>query len=262
MFKITTFAGLALAGTFAASGASANNFYNHSYSPTISQGSVFSTTYTSPTTYTAPTINLGPIEQVQPNSTVQYVQPATTYVQPAKATTYTAPVTSYVAQPTYTTQTYVAPARHTVQTNIAPSNYTTPSYAAQPVTYTAPSYVTQPTYTAPTIGTTFTTPAYIAPRYDGIEMVRDRMDRLRSRIRHALDRGDLREGERRKLRRKMRDIRDDIRDFRANDGIIDRAEHAALNKKMSRQSRRIARLANNHRVERPLVSPYAYFNRF
>ena len=219
-FKNITIASIALAGAFAASSASANGSYGHSY---------YSGTTTYGTTYSAPTINLGPIELVQPNSTTQYVQPTTTWVQPATTSTYTYPSSSY------TTQTYTAP------------SYTTPSYAAQ-TTYVQPNYG-QPVYTSPAI-----LPHY----YDGTERVRSRMDRLRARIQHASDRGDLRNGERRKLRRKMRNIREHIRAYRANDGIIDRAEHAELNEKMSRQARRIRRLGNNHRVQGPLVSPYGH----
>lgn len=218
MFKTSTIAGIALAGAFAATGASAHGTH------TGSHYSTYTTPGYSTSTYTAPTIDLGPIEYVQPQSTVQYqnVVPATTstyYSQPNYGTTYT--------QPTYST-TYTQP------------TYTTP-------TYTQPAYV-QPSYVAPA-------PAYVAPRYDATERVRARLDRQRSRIRAALDRGDLREGERRKLRRKMRDIRGDFRAYKGNDGVINQWEEAELMRKLDRQSRRIRRLANNHRTA---YSPYGH----
>lgn len=218
MMKKSMITAVALAGAFAASSASAFDGHSHSYYSKF-------TTPTYGTTYTAPTINLGPIEFVQPNSTVQYVQPATT-----STFSYQAPV-----------KTYTAP------------SYTTPSYAAQP-TWAQPTY-TSPNYVYPS----YTRPAYFAPFYDGTAKVERRIDRLRSRIHNARDRGDLRKGERRKLRRNMREIRETYRFYKANDGIIDRAEHHALNDLMSRQSKRIRRLANNHRVAGPLVSPYARY---
>lgn len=242
MFKSTTVAGIALATAFTVSSASAHDIYGHSHSA----NSVVTPSYTN--TYTVPTIDLGPIEQVQPNSTVQYVQPATT-------TTYTAPSTSYTSSAvTYGTPSYTTP------------SYTAPSYAAQPTyTYTAPSYgtttfgttYTAPNYTAPSYTVpSYTTPTYVAPVFDAMPRVHARMDRLRSRIRNAVSRGELRDGERSNLRRNMRKIRRAIEAFRSNDGVIDHQEFAKLNDRMSRQSDRIRRLANNDRVVGQLVSPY------
>ena len=229
-----------LAGVLAASAASAHG--SHTYSTgtvhTPSHATTYGTTYGS--TYSAPTVNLGPIEYVQPSSTVQYVQPATT-------TTY--------STPTYTTPSYVAPS-YTAQTYSAPS-YTAPTYTVPRYTtptYTAPSYSYTPSYTVPS----YTKPAYVAPRYDATTRVQARLDRQRSRIRNANDRGDLRRGERKRLRRAMRDIREQFRAFRANDGIIDAGEFAVLKTRLDRQSQRIRRLANNHRVAGPLVSPYGH----
>lgn len=258
MFKSTTVTGIALASAFTVSGASAHDSYSHSHYT----NSVTTPSYTN--TYTAPTIDLGPIEQVQPNSTVQYVQPAsTTYIQPASTSTFTVPSTTYTSP----TVSYAAP------------SYTTPSYAAQPTyTYTAPTHTstntvwpttygttyTAPTYTAPTYATptysvpSYTAPTYVAPQFDATPRVLARMDRLRSRILNAASRGELRDGERSKLRRKMRNIRRSIKAHRSDDGIIDRDEFANLQKKMSRQSDRIRRLANNHRVVGRLISPYTY----
>ena len=79
---------------------------------------------------------------------------------------------------------------------------------------------------------------------------------MRQRIRAALDRGDLREGERRKLRQKMRNIRDTFHAYKDNDGIIGQWEEQELMRKLDRQSRRIRRLANNHRTVQPAYSPY------
>jgi len=246
--------GIALATAFTVSGASAHDSYGHSHY----SNSVTTPSYTN--TYTVPTIDLGPIEQVQPNSSVQYVQPATT-------TTYSAPTTGYNSSAvTYAAPSYTTP------------SYTTPSYAAQPTyTYTAPSYgsatygstYTAPSYTAPTYAApsyttpsftvpTYTTPAYVATVFDATPRVRARMDRLRNRIVRADNRGDLRDGELRKLRKKMRKIRRTIRAHKSDDGVIDRKEFAELQKKMSRQSDRIRRLANNDRVVGQLVSPYTH----
>ncbi len=230
MKKIAAFATLALASALGASAASAHDSHAHKagtyYAP--SHATTYGTTYGS--TYTAPSVNLGPIEYVQPNSSVQYVQPATT-------TTYTVPsyTTPTYTTPTYSTQTYSAPV------------YTTP-------TYKAPTYAYTPSYTAP---------AYIAPRYDATERVQARLDRQRNRIQNAKARGDLRKGERKRLRRNMRDIRDQFRAFKANDGIIDAGEFSVLQARLDRQSKRIRRLANNHRVAGPLVSPYGHhWNRY
>lgn len=213
MFKKSAIAGIALASAFAATAASAHGtHYGTSH-----------TTYTTPSysssTYTAPTVNLGPIEYVQPNSTVQYA-PTTTYTAP----TYTAP--------TYTTPTY-----------------STPTYI-QPATTTTYTY-TQPTYTTPT----YTTPAYVAP-YDGTSQIRSRIQRQRSRIEAAEARGDLRRGEERRLRSGLQDIRQSFRAYRNNDGVINSWEQRELNAALDRNSRRIARLANNHRTARPAYSPY------
>ena len=269
MFKNTTIASLALAGAFAASGASAHESYSHSHHSTTTAAPV-----TYGTTYNAPTINLGPIEQVQPSSTVQYVQPSTSYIQPASTTTYASPVTTYTA-PSYTTPSYAAQSIYTTAPSYG-TTYTSPSYTAP--SYTAPNYATS--YTAPSYGTTYTTPTYatpsysvtnwttpsyvapILPRFDATAIIERRIDRQRSRIRNAVDRGDLQSGERRKLRKKMRSIRDQFRAFKANDGVIDQAEEAALQNKLSRQSQRIRRLANNQRVAGPLVSPYAHSHRY
>jgi len=255
MFKSTTAVGIALAGAFAVSSASAHERYGHSH---------YSTTASTPSysnAYTAPTINLGPIEQVQPNSKVQYVQPATTsYIQPASVGTYTAPATSYTSSAvTYTTPSYSAPSYTT-------PSYTTPSYAAQPI-YTTPSYAsttygtsyTTPNYTTSTYTVpTYTAPTYVAPQFDATDRVEARMDRLRSRIKRADARGSLRNGEFRKLRRKMRQLRHSIRDHKSDDGVIDRKEFAKLQKKMTRQSDRIRRLANNDRFADQYVSPHGF----
>lgn len=239
MIKTATIAGIALAGAFAATGASAHDSFGHSHY----SGST-SSTYGS--TYTAPTVNLGPIEYVQPSSTVQYAQPSRSvqYIQPATTSTYSVTTPSYAAQTVYSSPTYTAP------------TYTAPTYTAS--TYTAPSYGT--TYSAPT----YTAPAYVAPTYyqprvDLTGQVQTRLDRQRSRIRNAADRGELRRGERRKLRRNMREIRSLFESYKANDGVIDTSEQAALNKQLNRQSKRIRRLANNHRVAGPLVSPYSRY---
>lgn len=226
MLKNATIAGIALAGAVAASGASAHESYGHSHYSGA-------TTSTYGSTYTVPSVNLGPIEYVQPSSTVQYVQPTTQYIQPATTSTYTYPTT----------------------------NYTTPSYSAQTI-YTAPSY-TSPTYTAPNYSTTYTAPSYGAPTYyqprvDLTAQVQTRLDRQRSRIRNAMNRGDLRKGERRKLRRNMREISALFRSYKSNDGVIDQREADYLTSKLNRQSQRIRRLANNHRVVGPLVSPYGH----
>ena len=236
MFKNKTIAGLALASAFVASGASAHESYGHSHYSTTTAPVTYGTTYN------APTINLGPIEYVQPSSTVQYTQPATTYIQPATTTTYSAPVTNYTTS-SYTTPSYAAQ-----------TLYTTPSFGT---TYTAPSY-TSPTWTTPS----YVAPSYFAPRYDATATIQRRIDRQRSRIRNAMDRGDLRNGERRKLRRKMRNIREEFRAYKANDGVIDQSEEAALQNKLTRQSQRIRRLANNHRTAGPLVSPYGHSYRY
>jgi len=248
MFKIKTIVGLAVAGAFVASGASAHESYGHShYSSTTAP-------VTYGTTYNAPTVNLGPIEYVQPSSTVQYVQPTTSYIQPATTTTYSAPVSTYSA-PSYTTPSYAAQNYYTTPTYTTPT-YTTPTYTAPSygTTYTAPSYTT-PTYTTPTWTTpSYVAPSYYAPRYDATALIERRIDRQRSRIRSAADRGELRDRERSKLRNKMRDIRAQFRSYKANDGIIDRSEEAVLRDKLSRQSDRIRRLANNHR-HRKLNAP-------
>lgn len=228
MKKIAALTTLALAGALGASAASAHGTHSYNGVHTSSHATTYGTTYGS--TYTAPTVNLGPIEYVQPSSTVQYVQPATT-------TTYSTP--SYVA-PSYTTPTYTTP------------TYTTPTYTTP--TYTAPRYSYTPSYTVPT----YTTPAYVAPRYDATTRVQARLDRQRSRIRNARDRGELRRGERKRLRRNMRDIRAQFSAFKANDGIIDAGEFAVLKDRLDRQSQRIRRLANNARVQGPLVSPYGH----
>ena len=249
MFKSTTVVGIALASAFTVSGAWAHDSYGHSHYA----HPVNTTSYTN--TYTAPTIDLGPIEYVQPNSTVQYVQPATTsYIQPATTATY--------SSSTYTTPSY-APVNSVAQPSYT---YSAPSYgstntASQIIfgsTYTSPNYVA-PAYTT-TAAPSYTAPAYVAPLFDATERVHARMDRLRSRIRNAVSRGDLRDGERSKLRQKMRKIRRSIQAHKADDGIIDRAEFAKLNKRMSRQSDRIRRLANNDRVVGRLVSPYGQYN--
>lgn len=222
MKKIAAITTLALAGALGASAASAHGSHSYSHAPTYGT-TTYGTTYGS--SYTAPTVDLGPIEYVQPSSTVQYVQPATT-------TTY--------STPTYTAPAYTAPA------------YTTSVYS-QP-TYTAPTYAYTPSYTAPT----YTKPAYVAPRFDASGRVLARLDRQRSRIRNAIDRGELRRGERKRLRRTMRDIRGQFQAFKANDGIIDAGEFAVLQDRLDRQSKRIRRLASNHRVQGPLVSPYGH----
>lgn len=230
MFKSTTVAGIVLATAFTVSSASAHDVYGHGHHT----NTVTTPSYTN--TYTAPTINLGPIEQVQPNSTVQYVQPATT-------TTYTAP--------SYTTPSYVAPQTYT---------YTAPSYGS---TTTVPAATYGTSYTTP-INTvpTYTAPAYVAPLFDATQRVQARMDRLRTRIFRAANRGDLRRGERSKLRRKMRNIRHMIDAYKADDGVIDRQEFAKVNERMSRQSKRIRRLANNDRVVGQFVSPFGQQPRF
>lgn len=261
MFKNKTIVGLAVAGAFVASGASAHESYGHShYSTTTAPVTTYGTTYN------APTIDLGPIEYVQPSSTVQYTQPTNTvqyfqpttqYIQPATTSTYSAPVSTYTA-PSYTTPSYAAQTSYTVPT------YTAPTYTAP--TYTAPSYST--TYTAPTWTTpSWTTPAYGAPtsftpRFDASAYIQARIERQRSRIRSAADRGDLRSRELDKLRSNMREIRSLFRSYQSNDGIVDRSEEAALKDKLSRQSDRIRRLANNHRTAGPLVSPYSSPYRF
>ena len=87
------------------------------------------------------------------------------------------------------------------------------------------------------------------------------MDRLRTRILRAANRGELRHGERSKLRKKMRNIRHMIEAYKADDGVIDRKEFAKLDERMSRQSKRIRRLANNDRVVGQFVSPYGQQSR-
>jgi len=253
MFKYTAAAGIALAGAFAVSGALAHESYGHSHYSSPTTTSVYSTAYT------APTVNLGPIEYVQPSSSVQYVQPSTNYIQPATASTYSAPVSTYTS-PNYTTPSYAAQTSYSYGTPSYGTTYTTPT-STYGSTYTAPTYYTTPTYTAPNYGTVYTTtstvsPYQVLPRFDATDRVRARMDRLRSRMQNATNRGDLRKGERSELRNKMRKIRSKFQAFRSNDGVIDQAEFANLNQRMSRQSDRIRRLAKNGRVTGKLVSPY------
>ena len=248
MFKSTFVAGIALATAFTVSSASAHDFYGHSHSSNI----VTTPSYTN--TYAAPTIDLGPIEHVQPNSTVQYVQPATTTTYSAPTTGYTSSAVTYVA-PSYTTQSVATPSYAAQPTH----TYTAPSYGSSTfgTTYTAPSY-TVPTQTIPS----YTTQSYVAPVFDATQRVDARMDRLRSRIFAAANRGDLRDGERSKLRRNMRKIRHMIEAYKADDGVIDRNEFAKLDERMSHQSKRIRRLANNDRVVGQFVSPYGQHQRF
>ncbi len=277
MFRLKTAAGIVLAGVFTASGAFAHETYSHTHRTGAVSG----------TTYSAPTIDLGPIEYLQPDNQLQYTQPsgaytpAATYIQPATVATTTPITTGYTVQPAYRPSTLSVP-----------FEYTTPSYAAQPfysaspvqkpvvygttvsgsvntvpattVTYGVPSYSPPVTHTAPSFRAQPLSyiPPVKAPEYDGTRAVKTRMDRLRTRIRNAVDRGDIVEGERQRLRRKMRNIRDDIRDYKANDGLIDKTEHAALNRKMSRQSQRIVRLVNNRKVKQPPLSYYGYYKTF
>ncbi len=233
----------------------------------------------STTSYTAPTVDLGPIEYVQPQSTTttSYVAPATTSTyapyQPststysysttpattytaAATTTYTAPVTSYTTTPSYTRPAYTAPA-YTTPTYTAPTyttpTYTTPAYSAPAYTtpiYSTPTY-TVPRYVAPTvIAPTYGSRIAYAPRYDGRDNVRSRIQRQRDRIERAAARGDLRPREQNKLMNRMQDIRQTFRAYRKNDGVISRGEEAELLAMLDRQSQRIRRLANNDRVVR------------
>lgn len=266
MSKYTAVAGIALASAFAVSGASAHESYGHSHYTTPTTSSVYSTTYT------APTINLGPIEYVQPSSTVQYAQPSTSYIQPATTTTYSAPVSTYTT-PSYTTPSYAAQTSYSYATPSYGTTYTTPA-STYGTTYSAPTYYTTPTYTTPTYttpsyNTGYTTPSYVLPyqqvlpRFDATDRVRARMERLRSRILAAESRGALHHEEVAKLRGKMRKIRRKIREYKSNDGVIDQAELTKLRERMSRQSDRIHSLAHNDRVAGKLVSPYGnHFYRF
>ena len=200
------------------------------YATTPSYGT---TTYGS-SVYAAPTIDLGPIETV-PSTTY-----STTTVVPATTSTYS-------VQPSYGTTTY------------GETVYQSPTYSTQPV-YSTPTYTT-PTYGAPVYGTpSYGIPSYgYAPAYDATDRVRSRIKRQRSRIERALDRGDLRSGELKRLRRNLRDIRRTFRAYRDNDGVIGQWEERALMDQLDRNSQRIRRLANNGRVVGGgAYSPYGY----
>lgn len=117
------------------------------------------------------------------------------------------------------------------------------------VTITVPSYTYQnhtPHY-APAYKT-YSAPAYIPPAYDATDRIRSRIQRQRSRIINASDRGDLRNREEDRLRYGLREIRQTFREYRRNDGVIGRYEDEQLTRMLDRNSRRIARLGNNHRT--------------
>jgi len=198
-----------------------------------------------------------------------YWQNGTYYAYPATTTqTYTAP--SYTA-PAYAAPTYSVPSHTGVVGSVGPVesgvSYVVPSstrpYVAPTTSYTAPVYGTSsstyaPSYVTPTYGV----PAYVpAPQYDGRDQVRKRLKRQRDRIERALERGDLRRGEERRLREGLREIRRTFRAYRDNDGYIGRHEEAALMEMLDRNGRRIRRLANNDRVaggRRGNHGPYYY----
>jgi hypothetical protein len=90
----------------------------------------------------------------------------------------------------------------------------------------------------------------VVPQYDAKDRVRQRIRNQRKRIVRADERGDLRPREEERLRRKLREIRQTFRAYRDNDGVIGRYEEAELMRMLNRNSRRIARLANNDRTVR------------
>lgn len=164
---------------------------------------------------------------------------------------------------TQTTTTYTAPSS-TIVGSVGPIQ-TAPITAYPPVTTIAPAATT--TYAAPV--TTYLPPAstvyapaptyYAPPVYDGRDRVRNRIRNQRNRIERALNRGDLRRGEERRLREGLREIRRTFRAYRDNDGYIGRFEEAQLMDMLNRNSKRIRRLANNDRVAGGYrTGPYAY----
>ncbi len=244
--------GLVACAAFAltATSASANGFWQNGSYYTYPTATSQSTTTT--TTYSAPGANVvGSVGPIQSAGTSTYVQPSTygtTYTTPytAPATTYTAPAPA---------STYTAPT----------TTYTPPSYSTVPAatnTYVAPTTVyTPPATTTYAPAPRYTVPAYAPPQYDATGLVRDRIRNQRNRIERALDRGELRRGEERRLREGLREIRRTFRAYRDNDGFVGRHEEAALMRMLNDNSRRIFRLANNNRVAGNGIGyrvPYAY----
>jgi len=227
-------AAFALTATSASAGGYWQNGSYYTYATTAQ-----SQTYAAPSYATSSgTAVVGTVGPIQSAGTVTYAQP--TYTQPA----YTQPI--YVAPAsttTYTTPTYTAP----VQT------YTTPRYTAPTTRYVRPAttvYAPAPTYARPAY-------APVQPQYDARDRVRDRIRNQRNRIERALERGELRRGEERRLRQGLREIRQTFRAYRDNDGYVGRHEEAQLMAMLNRNSKRIRRLANNDRVA-GYQGPYAY----
>lgn len=158
----------------------------------------------------------------------------------------------YYTYPTTTTQTYTAPSYTGTTGSVGPVELSGTVTYVQP--YTVPSYTVPSPYVAPSYGTpSYGFPSYAPsyaplPQYDGRDQVRKRLKRQRDRIERALQRGDLRRGEERRLRESLREIRRTFRAYRDNDGHIGRFEQAALMRMLDENSRRIRRLANNDRV--------------
>jgi len=178
-----------------------------------------------------------------------------TYAAPTTTTTQTYTAPSYTT-PSYTAPSYTAPSYTGVVGSVGPVE-TSPYVAPAPTyvvpsntrTYVAPTTTYAPVTTYAPAAPVYSVPAYApAPQYDGRDNVRRRIQNQRSRIERALERGDLRRGEERRLREGLREIRRTFRDYRDNDGYIGRYEEAALMRMLDQNGRRIRRLANNDRV--------------
>ena len=175
-------------------------------------------------------------------------------------TYYSYPTTHSYATPSYTTPSIHIGSIDTVQPSTYTTYGTTQSYSVPTTVYTSPVYsspsYTTPSYVAPAPSYA---PTYYAPRYDGRDRVRQRLRNQRDRIERALARGDLRRGEERRLREGLREVRRTFRAWRDNDGVINQWEEAELMRMLDRNSRRIRRLANNHRVADGYYRPYGVY---